>query len=270
MRFEGVRSADILPPSAAPAAAALSPPKANEYLSPALARRFGGPPAYEIKFLLDAGRAGQIEDWAQTHLSYDPYADPEHGYTYRIHTLYLDTVGFDMFRRVPGHKRHKFRVRRYGGEPVVYLERKTKTGDWVAKRRTKIAADELTRLTEVPVDPRWPGYWFRRRLAFRRLQPTCRVSYDRVAHVGPGPNGLLRLTLDRHIRTGPAVGWEIAELAAPRPTLAEQVIVELKYRAAMPAAFKTLLVDLGLAPRQASKYRLGVAAWELNGAKEIR
>ena len=265
MRFEGVRSADALPPPAA----VLSLPKANEYLSPALARRFGGPPAYEIKFLLDPDRAERIEDWARTHLSYDPYADPALGYTYRIHTLYLDTAGFDMFRRVPGHKRHKFRVRRYGAEPVVYLERKTKTGDWVAKRRTKVAADELSRLDEFPADPGWPGFWFRRRLAFRRLRPTCRVSYDRVAHVGPGPNGLLRLTLDRNIHTAPAVGWEIADFPAPRPALTERVIVELKYRAAMPAAFKTLLVDLGLAPRQASKYRLGVAAWELNGAKEI-
>jgi hypothetical protein len=245
-------------------------PNPGMYLSPALARMFGGPPAYEIKFLLDPARANQVEMWARRHLSFDPHADPERGYNYRIHTLYLDTPGRDMFRRVPGHKRHKFRVRRYGAEPVVFLERKTKTGDRVAKRRTKVEDDELIRLFAAPADPAWPGHWFRRRLAVRGLRPTCQVSYDRVAHVGPGPIGPLRLTLDRQVQCAPANGWGLGELPAARPALNGDVIVELKYRAAMPAVFKGLLADLGMCPRQTSKYRLGVAAWELGGAaKEV-
>jgi hypothetical protein len=260
MRFEGNLNGESMAPSV-PAAPALTIAPRGTFLSPALARRFGGPPAYEIKFLLDPARAAQVEQWARRSLSFDPYANPEHGFTYRIHTLYLDTAGQDMFRRVPGHKRHKFRVRRYGAEPVVYLERKSKTGDWVSKRRTKVEAAELPRLAEPLEDPGWPGFWFRRRVAFRRLQPTWRVSYDRVAHVGAGTNGTLRLTLDRQIQSGPAIGWEITELSDARPALSDQVIVELKYRAAMPASFKGLLVEMGLLPRQASKYRLGVASF---------
>ena len=206
------------------------------------------------------------------NLGYDPYANAEQDYTYRIHTLYLDTPTRDMFRRAPGHNRHKFRVRRYGSEPVVYLERKSKTGDWVAKRRTAVDALELPRLSDPSSDPSWPGFWFRRRLAFRSLRPSWRVSYDRVAHVGPGANGaVLGVTLDRHIRSGPATGWEIDELPRARPALSEKVIVELKYRAAMPGAFKGLLVELGLLPRQASKYRLGVTAWDMaSGVAERR
>jgi hypothetical protein len=259
MRFEGSLS-NLLTPSANGGSASL--PLNGTYLSPGLARVFGGPPAFEIKFLLDADRAAQIEDWAARNMTFDPHADPTRNNSYRIHTLYLDTPGRDMFRRVPGHVRHKFRVRRYGSEPVVYLERKSKTADRVAKRRSKVPADELTRLDEVTLDPAWPGFWFRRRLAFRRLRPAWRVSYDRVAHVGPGHNGLLRMTLDRRVSGGPADGWSIDELPAARPALAGTVIVELKYKAAMPAVFKALLVDLGLLPRQASKYRLGVVAWE--------
>jgi VTC domain len=270
MRFEGTRSAEFMPPPVATAPVPLS--QANEYLSPALARRFGGPRAFEIKFLLDIARAEQVEDWAKQNLAFDPFANPERGNAYRIHTLYLDTAGMNMYRRVPGHKRHKFRIRRYGAEPFVYLERKSKTRDWVAKRRTKIAFDELPRLFESPADPRWAGFWFRRRLVFRRLQPTWRVSYDRVAHVGKGVNGTLRLTLDRHVNCAPANSWEIEELPESRPALADRVIVELKFRAAMPATFKGLLVELGLLPRQASKYRLGVAAFNpvFNGASNPR
>src|SRR4051812_3391727 len=117
MRFEGHLSGESLAPSVAVAASVPSIANRGTYLSPALARRFGGPPAYEIKFLLDAERADRVEDWARRNLAFDPYGDPEHGNAYPIHTLYLDTPGRDMFRRTPGHKRHKFRVRRYGAEP---------------------------------------------------------------------------------------------------------------------------------------------------------
>jgi hypothetical protein len=251
-------------------AVAFANPSPGIYLSPALARAFGGPPAYEIKFLLDPDRAERVEEWARRHMSFDPHADPARGHTYRIHTLYLDTPRLEMFRRVPGHKRHKFRVRRYGTEPFVFLERKTKTGDWVAKRRTKIDDGELMRLFAAPADPAWPGHWFRRRLAVRGLRPSCQVSYDRVAHISPGPIGALRLTLDRQVQCAPAAGWGLGELPSARPALHDDVIVELKYRAAMPAVFKALLAHLGMCPQQTSKYRLGVAAWELGEtAKEI-
>jgi hypothetical protein len=268
MRFEGNLTGDSLAPSVSISASGPAIANRGTYLSPALARRFGGPPAYEIKFRLEPSRAQHVEEWARRHMAFDPYADPAHDYAYRVHTLYLDTPRLDMFRRVPGHKRHKFRLRRYGTEPVVFLERKSKTDDWVAKRRTKVDAGELMQLFVAPADPAWAGHWFRRRLAFRGLRPTCRMSYDRVAHVGPGPNGLLRLTLDRQVQCAPADGWTVGEIPGARPALNVDVIVELKYRAAMPAVYKGLLASLGLCPRQTSKYRLGIAAWESNGAKE--
>jgi hypothetical protein len=52
--------------------------------------------------------------------------------------------------------------------------------------------------------------------------------------------------------------------------LAGEDIVELKYRAALPALFKGLLAEAGLSPSQASKYRLGVQVWGPGaGAKEV-
>src|SRR5207253_5163546 len=99
---------------------------------------------------------------------------------------------------------------------------------------------------------------------------TCRLSYDRVAHVSGGINGTFRLTLDRRVHCSTAAELDVGEMPAPRPALNGEVIVELKYRAAMPALFKGLLAELGMAPRPTSKYRLGVTAWEANGTiKEI-
>ena len=126
MRFEGSPPDLLAPPLVTEGRNGQPHRKPAVYLSPALARSFGGPPAFEMKFQLDPARAERVEHWAREHLSLDPYADPAHGDGYRVHTLYFDTPTRDMFRRVPGHARHKFRIRRYGDEPVVYLERKTR------------------------------------------------------------------------------------------------------------------------------------------------
>jgi hypothetical protein len=261
MRFEGLQPNLLSPPAGTNGTNGRPHRKPGIYLSPALARAFGGPPAFEMKFQLDPARAERVEHWARRHLSLDPFADPQQGDGYRVHTLYFDTPAGDLFRRVPGHARHKFRVRRYGSESVVYLERKTRVGDRVMKRRTRIDSAELGRLLEPVPDPTWAGHWYWRRLAFRKLRPASRLSYDRAAFVAAGANGSLRLTLDRRVQCSPADGLLLGELSAPRLALDGVVIVELKFRAAMPAPFKALLLEMELAPRSTSKYRLGVAAW---------
>jgi hypothetical protein len=233
-------------------------------LSPSLARTADGAPAYELKFLLPKARAERVEGWARRHLAFDPHADPARGYAYRVHTVYLDTPRLDVFGRAPSHRRHKFRLRRYGAESFVFLERKSKTGDRVTKWRTRVADVELTWLDDLPADPGWAGHWFRRRLRMRGLRPTCQVSYDRVAHVGADPAGPLRLTLDYRVRCAPADGWQPDEPRAGQPALADEVIVELKYRSALPALFQLLLAEVGLSPSPASKYRLGVRTWGLD------
>jgi hypothetical protein len=54
------------------------------------------------------------------------------------------------------------------------------------------------------------------------------------------------------------------------PILNENVILELKYRAALPALFKRLIQEFGLNPGRVSKYRTAVAAWGLaQPAREV-
>jgi hypothetical protein len=259
MILEGSRSDLSLSTAATDKNGEPPPPGRNGYLSPALARRFGGPPAFEMKFQIEPARAEAVGRWARERLSLDPYADPERG-GYRVHTLYFDTPAGNLFRRVPGHYHHKFRIRRYGGEQVVYLERKTRVGDRVMKRRTRVACEYLDRLVEPNGDATWAGHWYWRRLRLRELRPACRLSYDRCAFVASGAQGAIRLTLDRQVGCLPSDGLMPGEMSGARPVLNSSVILELKYRAAMPAIFKTLLVDMALVPRATSKYRLSVAA----------
>src|SRR5207244_8097967 len=133
-----------------------------------------------------------------------------------------------------GYKRSKYRVRRYGTATQVFLERKTKGGDRVTKQRVGVLADELPLLVPPMALSTWPGLWFHHDVHELRLGPACRIAYQPTAFVGDGPEGPLRLTLDRHLRGVPAADWSVAPVADGRPLLTGRVIVEFKFRAALP------------------------------------
>jgi len=245
----------------------------EESVSPSLLG-VGGTASYELKFRLVEAVAGQVELWARQHLAFDAHADAALGNAYRIHSLYLDTAALDVYHRTPSFGRRKFRLRRYGNECGLYLERKTRSGDRVVKRRTPIADTELGRLAEEAADPAWAGDWFQRRLLARGLRPACLISYDRVAHVGTSAEGPLRFD------AGPADSRHAdARVACHRGTpgvqlFPGQVVLELKYRASLPALFKQLLREFNLSPQPASKYRRCVETWgsggQTNGVRLVR
>jgi hypothetical protein len=243
--------------AASPAASHLSP-------SLSLAQREAGP-AFELKFLLDEQRAEQVEAWARHYLALDPHGDPSLQGAYRTTSVYCDTPQLDVYYRAPWYRSQKFRVRRYGLTPHVFLERKSKRGDRVKKRRSSVPAEQLTALTEPLCLPTWPGYWFHRRLDARRLGPVCQIVYERMAYVGTAPDGPLRLTLDRRIRGVLTDQWALATNDNGLSLLAGQVIVELKFRAALPACFKELVAAIQLVPAKVSKYRLCREAFGARG-----
>ena len=70
-----------------------------------------------------------------------------------------------------------------------------------------------------------------------------------------GPHGTVRLTVDDQLRALPALDYEFRDEAG-KPVLSDRVIVELKYRIALPAIFKQLIEAHALVPARVSKYRL--------------
>src|SRR5881397_2180157 len=105
-----------------------APPVAVEFLSPSL-RRLRGTRAFELKFLVSEAKAREVQAWVASRMQLDPHGDPALGHAYRISTLYCDTPDLSVYHRAPLYGRRKFRVRRYGDSPGVFLERKTKWGD---------------------------------------------------------------------------------------------------------------------------------------------
>ena len=213
--------------------------------------------AAEVKFIVDAATGIRIREWARSHLEPDPYGTGPFGDEYHTSTLYFDTESLDVFHRRGSYGRAKYRVRRYSAGEHVFLERKLRKPDMVVKRRTKalLSAFDLSNTASL----NGQGEWFFSRLAVRRLQPTCVITYDRLARGGASDDGPLRLTLDQRLHVLPA---DTFALSAPEgdPIFREQMILELKFRGRLPALFRRLVETFLLAPKPISKYRLGMTS----------
>jgi hypothetical protein len=234
----------------------------EQILSPSLVEPGEGQrPAFELKFLLDEARAGEVEAWAASRLEPDPHGDPALGGAYRTTTLYLDTPSLDVFHRTPSFKRTKHRLRRYDSEPRIYLERKTKNGDRVRKQRCAVPEEELGLLSSPLSVLTWTGHWFHRRLLDRGLRPSALLAYVRHAYLGHAGDGSFRLTMDRHLRGCLEGEWRVPVLDGGLALLTGRVVLEFKFRTALPAVLKELVQSLRLNPCPVSKYRSCVSAW---------
>lgn len=219
--------------------------------------------AHELKFLLPATKASEVDQWAREHLALDPHGDPALGHAYRIESLYFDTLDFAVFHQWDRYRRRKYRIRRYGQEPLIYLERKTKSGSAVSKRRSPLPVGEAHHLASTASDETWPGHWFHRRLLSRGLKPRCRVRYERLAFMARTKEGPVRLTMDRGIHCASVDGLAFDDVSLTCPLFSDQVILELKFHNALPMLFKDLLSTLRLHPSRVSKYRQAIAAMNL-------
>ena len=125
----------------------------------------------EIKFLVSEATGLRVREWARTRLEADPHGAGPHSDEYRVSTLYLDTPARDVFHRRGSYGRSKYRIRRYGEESRVFLERKLRTASRLAKRRTDIPLDSLHLLPNRHPDDRDGTTWFRQRVLVRQLEP---------------------------------------------------------------------------------------------------
>lgn len=228
----------------------------DAWLSPSIQRVIGERTgAFELKFLIKEGIACAVERWAAEKMQADAYADASRGGAYQTTTLYLDTPQLDVFHRSAGHRGRKFRLRRYGSDEQVHLERKIRRGDRVKKRRSHVPLHELPVLVAADPDAVWSGDWFRQLVTAKALRPACRVTYDRTAFVKLTDDGPLRLTLDRCIRGAATADWDLTPVEEGDVLLTEHVICEFKFRGALPNLFKDLIQDLQLDAGSVSKYR---------------
>jgi hypothetical protein len=139
----------------------------------------------------------------------------------------------------------------------VFLERKFRSDRLLHKRRTTVPLADIQRLAESTPDPRWPGFWFHRRILLRRLSPLTQMSYDRVARVGTTPHGVLRVTVDTNLRVLPMPDRAFIP-GVGLPLIQDKCIVEVKYRVELPAIIRRFAETFKLGAVAVSKYRIGL------------
>jgi hypothetical protein len=217
--------------------------------------------AAELKFLVPSPVGLQIRDWARVNLVPDPNGNGECQDEYEIHSIYFDTADFDVYHRRGSYGRSKFRIRRYGDQTTIFLERKLRTNGMLTKRRSSVPLGDLQRLVGESSDE-WSGSWYHRRLLLRKLRPVCQIGYHRTARVLMTGHGPVRLTVDQLVKAAAVSTVNFRDHNETQLLLAGETIVELKYRVEVPPIFKLLVEEFALTATKVSKYRL--AARELN------
>lgn len=214
--------------------------------------------AREIKFVVDAARGPEIQAWMRANLAPDEFGSGPERDQFETSSLYFETGQFDVFHRRGSYGKSKYRVRRYGTSPIMFLERKFRTDRVLIKRRTTAALEDFRRIELQEPDPEWYGFWFHRRLLARRLKPLVQVSYVRTARLGSSPHGKVRMTLDMDLRVLPLPDGAFLP-GVGLPLMEQSNIIEIKYCVTLPPVFRDVISRFSLTTQPVSKYRAGLA-----------
>ncbi len=229
---------------------------------------------YELKYLLPDYRMAFLREAIGTQMVLDPMARQAGG-SYLVHSQYFDTPHLKCyFDKVEGVKRRfKLRIRWYGGlqpDAIVFLERKEKVLDPLAKTRVRMQARQVPLLLRGRLDglPAPAHTWYGAVLR-HAMRPTVTTIYRREPWVMPPGMDLagnnLRVTFDTDLRAaGHHWQWDAAPrraAGAPLPVLPGRFILEIKFNHHCPEWLARLVRSMDVVPRSASKYCLCMDAW---------
>lgn len=205
---------------------------------------------YELKYIIDEQKARRVREFVLNYLDPDAHTDPNEGFGYPVHSLYLDSPDLLLCRAtIKGEKnRFKLRVRFYEDtdDSPVFFEIKRRVNDVILKRRAAIWRASSTEL----IAGRWPQRSdlikddtknFQAIHNFCSLQkkinagPAAYTSYLREAYEPPDSN-LYRVTFDRRLLAGKYTGrLTVAGLEKWARPQVGGVVLELKFTDRFPS-----------------------------------
>jgi len=236
---------------------------------------------YECKYLLAEVTALEIQRALAGYLAPDEHAALRPDHSYSIASLYLDAPHLRLHRETRSGQRSRFklRVRTYGdaaGDPV-FFEIKRRHDAIVTKSRVMLPRRALAdffggRLDAAELTPRDRACIaeFAGRVVELQAQPVVIVRYQRQAYVGTLEPGV-RVTFDRQICSAPARSFEVRHGGTDWRTVEDQrVVLELKFRGAMPGWIQDAVRRFELRRTSYSKYSNSVVACGLDGLPAVR
>ena len=218
-------------------------------------------PRHELKYFINEGDALALSRKLGGALRRDAHGDANNEYFVR--SLYFDdaydSAYLDKLAGVP--HRDKYRIRIYNcSDKAIFLERKRKVGDLIAKSSARISPRLCRRLIdgnprglEQLEDPLLRDLFVEMRT--RLLRPKVIVDYAREAYCHPAGNA--RVTLDKRLRTGyMARDLFDPDLVTFPPLNDSLTILEVKFDGFLPAHITQLLSDTPAERLAISKYTI--------------
>ena len=232
----------------------------------------------EHKYLVPEVTAVALRGFVKAYLAPDHYMPAGEVEGYQVHSLYLDSPWFDLYRETnDGVKnRYKLRMRFYNEAPEepVFLEIKSRTTESIRKLRavvSKSSAESLLNGRRLgPDDLLNPSEksalaleGFNQRATSISARGCAFVSYRREAYMAIEAEEV-RVTFDRHIAGLPFDPSKGLRLPTDRaPVFPDKVVVELKYSGQVPKWMRDLIRDFGLHRTPFPKYVHAVDALQL-------
>jgi SPX domain protein involved in polyphosphate accumulation len=232
---------------------------------------------YELKYLVPERLVPAIREAALATSRIDKYAGANG--TYRIRSLYFDTLRYDLYSANEREQadRFKMRARIYPGATThVFLEVKRRVLDVIIKSRAAIPR-ELWRdvldarsaaLEALPPQVRNRAMQFLGRYHRHHLRPVLMVEYEREPYVSE-IDSYGRLTFDRNIvvQEQPELSlgvdprrWRPIDHRVQTETNETVCVLELKFERRPPTWMSALVRRLDLVRYSFSKYAHGVAS----------
>ncbi len=226
---------------------------------------------YELKYHIPARLVPVLCRELEAFCDYDHFSKLSPDGHYQINNLYLDTPSYLFYRRsregVEG--RFNMRVRRYGApqeKGPVYLEVKTKSGNFVKKIRAKVdpaewfpALERFTLPSAVSGVAQDNAARFAELVIGHRAAPVVCTSYRRLALFST-VDEYARITFDRELRFGERRAYDFTPESMRHYDHAHyfdpgaDVILELKCEARVPWWILDLLRRHNLERRSFSKF----------------
>lgn len=245
---------------------------------------------FELKYIIGEPTAHEIRHYARNHLMPDSFADPNRGFSYDIHSVYLDNSRRALMNQtLEGLKnRFKLRVRFYDDNPEhpVFFEVKRRVNDAIVKVRAKVRRESADRLMRAhhawpsqsdmfnPADER--GYSALCKFCQLRdkmdAEPHVLVSYNREAWCAPEDDSV-RVTFDRMLEGAPYDPDLTFRLCRTdqwvRPPM-PGVVLELKFTDRFPNWMRQMAQTFNLMRTSMPKYVTCARSISPDGAAAIK
>lgn len=216
---------------------------------------------FEYKYLVTEATAQAMRACVTGHLAPDAFMVPGEIFGYHVHSLYLDSPCYSLYREsTEGIKnRHKLRMRFYDDKESspVFLEIKSRVTATIRKLRIGVTKQAAMRLLwGIPLSPSdmlsrddksmQAADEFVTRLSRIRGNPAAMVSYRREAYVSLHAEAV-RITFDRQLVGSPfdpERGLVPAESGVP--VNHDIVVAEFKYVGSAPSWMRSMIRDFRL------------------------